>query len=551
MDNFISLMEGFSVAMQPIYLLYALGGVLVGTAVGVLPGIGPAMTVALLMPITYSLDPTAAIIVFAGIYYGGMYGGSTTSILLNTPGESASIVTALEGNRMAKAGRGAAALATAAIGSFIAGTIATVLLSFLAPHVAAFAVQIGPTEYVALMIVAFLTVGALLGASVLRGLASLVLGLFIALMGVDAITAQQRYTFGSPFLADGVDVVLVAVALFAVGEALYVASRLRHGPVKVIPVAGKWTTWMNREDWKRSWKPWLRGTFIGFPVGTIPAGGADVATFLSYSSERKLAKGEHKKQFGKGAIEGVAGPESANNAAAAGVLVPLLTLGIPTTATAAMMLVAFQRYNIQPGPLLFEVEGALVWALIASLYVGNLMLLVLNLPLVGIWVKILQIPRPYLYAGILVFAAMGAFSVNFTPVDVFILLVLGVLGLFMRRYGYPVAPMVVGLILGPIFEDQLRRSLAISQGNPVELVSTPIAATIYVVLIVIFVLSFWLKRRQQVLESEGVGPAVDVPTAGTAGEAGQPQQEAQGDSNVPEKDSDERPETTNAKETRQ
>jgi putative tricarboxylic transport membrane protein len=500
-DNFFLLMEGFATAMQPMYLLFALGGVLVGTAVGVLPGIGPAMTVALLMPITYSLEPTAAIIVFAGIYYGGMYGGSTTSILLNTPGESSSIVTALEGNKMAKAGRGAAALATAAVGSFVAGTIATVLLSFLAPFVAAFAVQIGPVEYVALMVVAFLTVGALLGSSVLRGLASLGLGLFIALVGFDALTAQQRYTFGSPFLADGIDVVLVAVALFAVGEALYVASRLRHGPIKVIPVTGGWTSWLRKDDLRRSWKPWLRGTFIGFPVGTIPAGGADVATFLSYASERKLAKGENKKQFGKGAIEGVAGPEAANNAAAAGVLVPLLTLGIPTTATAAMMLVAFQRYQIPVGPQLFESNSALVWALIASLYVGNLMLLVLNLPLVGIWVKILQIPRPYLYAGILVFAVLGAFSVNFTPIDVIILLVVGILGFFMRRFGYPIAPMVVGLILGPIFESQLRRSLAISQGDPVALIQSPVAATIYVVLIVIFALSFLLKRRQRQFEA--------------------------------------------------
>ncbi|MBB5641157.1 putative tricarboxylic transport membrane protein [Cryobacterium roopkundense] len=498
----MNLMDGFSVAMQPMYLLYALGGVFIGTAIGVLPGIGPAMTIALLMPITYSLEPTAAIIVFAGIYYGGMYGGSTTSILLNTPGESASIVTALEGNKMAKAGRGAAALATAAIGSFVAGTLATVLLSFLAPVVAEFAVQIGPVEYVALMLVAFLTVGALLGASVLRGLASLALGLFIALIGVDALTGQQRYTFGNPFLADGVDVVLVAVGLFAVGEALYVASRLRHGPVKVIPVSGGWTKWMKKDDWKRSWKPWIRGTFIGFPIGTIPAGGADVATFLSYAAERRLAKGPNKRQFGKGAIEGVAGPESANNAAAAGVLVPLLTLGIPTTATAAMMLVAFQRYQIQPGPLLFETQGALVWTLIASLYVGNLMLLVLNLPLVGIWVKILQIPRPYLYAGILVFAGLGAFSLNFTPVDVGILLVVGLLGFFMRRYGYPIAPMVVGLILGPIFENQLRRSLAISQGDPTALVASPIAATIYASLIVIFALSYWMKRRQRSMESE-------------------------------------------------
>ncbi|BBE21947.1 tripartite tricarboxylate transporter TctA [Arthrobacter sp. MN05-02] len=501
MDNFFLLMEGFATAMQPIYLLFALGGVLVGTAVGVLPGIGPAMTVALLMPITYSLEPTAAIIVFAGIYYGGMYGGSTTSILLNTPGESSSIVTALEGNKMAKAGRGAAALATAAVGSFVAGTIATVLLSFVAPYVAAFAVQIGPVEYVALMVVAFLTVGALLGSSVLRGLASLGLGLFIALVGFDSLTAQQRYTFGSPFLADGIDVVLVAVALFAVGEALYVASRLRHGPIKVIPVTGGWTSWLRKDDLRRSWKPWLRGTLIGFPVGTIPAGGADVATFLSYASERKLAKGKNKKQFGKGAIEGVAGPEAANNAAAAGVLVPLLTLGIPTTATAAMMLVAFQRYQIPVGPQLFESNSTLVWALIASLYVGNLMLLVLNLPLVGIWVKILQIPRPYLYAGILVFAVLGAFSVNFTPIDVIILLIVGILGFFMRRFGYPIAPMVVGLILGPIFESQLRRSLAISQGDPVALVQSPVAATIYVVLIIIFALSLLLKRRQRQFEA--------------------------------------------------
>ncbi|MHB1235464.1 MAG: tripartite tricarboxylate transporter permease, partial [Microbacteriaceae bacterium] len=453
------------------------------------------MTVALLMPITYSLPPTAAIIVFAGIYYGGMYGGSTTSILLNTPGESASIVTALEGNRMARVGRGAAALATAAIGSFVAGTLATVLLSFLAPFVAEFAVQIGPVEYVALMVVAFLTVGSLLGSSVLHGLASLALGLFIAVMGVDQLTAQQRYTFGNPFLADGVDVVLVAVGLFAVGEALYIASMLRQGPVQVIPVTGRWTTWLTREDWRRSWRPWLRGTAIGFPIGTIPAGGADVATFLSYAAERRLAKGSRKQQFGHGAIEGVAGPEAANNAAAAGVLVPLLTLGIPTTATAAMMLVAFQRYQIQPGPLLFQTQSGLVWALIASLYVGNLMLLVLNLPLVGIWVKILRIPRAYLYAGIVTFAALGAFSVNFTTFDVGVLLVVGVLGFFMRRYGYPVAPMVVGLILGPIFENQLRRSLAISQGDPTTLISSPIAVTIYLALIVIVVLSSWLKRR--------------------------------------------------------
>jgi putative tricarboxylic transport membrane protein len=512
MDNMNLLLEGFATAAQPIYLLYALFGVFIGTAVGVLPGIGPAMTVALLMPITYSLEPTAAMIVFAGIYYGGMYGGSTTSILLNTPGESASIVTALEGNKMAKAGRGAAALATAAIGSFIAGTIATVLLTFLAPVIVDFAINLGPVDFVALMVVAFLTIGALLGGSILRGMASLALGLFIGLIGVDDTTAQQRYTFGFAGLTDGIDVVLVAVGLFAVGEALYVAARMRKGPVEVMGMgdSGNSAKWMNKDDWRRSWKPWLRGTFIGFPIGTIPAGGADVSTFLSYAAEKKLAKGKNKKQFGRGAIEGVAGPEAANNAAAAGVLVPLLTLGIPTTATAAMMLTAFQRYQIQPGPLLMETNGALVWALIASLYIGNVMLLILNLPLVGLWVKILQIPRPYLYSGILVFGALGAYSLNFATLDVVILLIIGILGFFMRQYGYPVAPMVVAMILGPMFEVQLRRGLQISQNDVSALVSTPFTWVVYSALLLLFIGSYFIKRAQKKMEAAPLDPIGEV-----------------------------------------
>jgi putative tricarboxylic transport membrane protein len=493
-------MEGFGTAIQPEYLFLALIGVFVGTAVGVLPGIGPAMTVALLLPLTYSLDPTGAFILFAGIYYGGMYGGSTTSILLNTPGESASIITALEGNRMAKMGRGTAALATAAIGSWVAGTVATVALTFVAPVAAEWAVRLGPGDYVALMILAFLTVGALLGGSVSRGLVSLSLGLFIGLVGVDLISGQQRFTFGLAVLGDGIDVVLVAVGLFAVGEALYVGSRLRRGPVEVVPIAKGWRNWMTRDELSHSWKPWLRGTAIGFPIGTIPAGGADVSTFLSYAAEKKLAKGERKEQFGHGAIEGVAGPEAANNAAAAGVLVPLLTLGLPTSATAAIMLAAFQRYNIQPGSQLFEGDATLVWALIASLYIGNLLLLVLNLPLVGMWVRVLQIPRHYLYAGILTFAAMGAFAVNRIPADVMILLAIGVIGFFMRRFGYPVAPMVVAMILGPMFEAQLRRALSISQGDPLTLVQSPFSVFVYGALGVIFAVSLWLKRREKETE---------------------------------------------------
>ncbi len=499
MDNITLLLEGFANALRPEYLVFAFLGVLVGTAVGVLPGIGPAMTVALLLPLTYSLEPAAALITFAGIYYGGMYGGSTTSILLNTPGESASIVTAIEGNKMAKMGRGAAALATAALGSFVAGTIATVGLTLLAPVLASLAVKLGPADYVALIVIAFITVGALLGSSISRGMLSLGIGLFIGLVGTDVLSGQQRYTLGLPPLADGIDVVLVAVGLFAVGEAFYVAARMRSGPVQLIPITKGWRTWMSREDWSRSWRPWLRGTAIGFPIGTIPAGGADVATFLSYAAEKKLSK-KNKDQFGRGAIEGVAGPESANNAAAAGVLVPLLTLGLPTTATAAIILSAFQSYGIQPGPQLFTNQPVLVWTLIASLYIGNVILLVLNLPLVGIWVKLLQIPRPYLYAGILTFAAFGAFAVNFSTVDIVILLIIGVLGFFMRRFGYPIAPLVVGLILGPMGEAQLRRALQLSQGDLTTLVMQPFATTAYILMAILLVAGLWLRRRQRMFE---------------------------------------------------
>lgn len=498
MDNITLLFQGFANALHPEFLIYAFLGVLIGTAIGVLPGIGPAMTVALLLPLTYTLEPTAALITFAGIYYGGMYGGSTTSILLNTPGESASIVTAIEGNKMAKLGRGAAALATAAIGSFIAGTIATIGLTLLAPTLAALAVKLGPADFVALIVVAFITVGALLGNSVWRGLVSLGIGLFLGLVGTDVLSGQQRYTLGIPPLADGIDVVLIAVGLFAVGEALYVAARMRSGPIEVIPITSGWRSWLSKDDWRRSWRPWLRGTAIGFPIGSIPAGGADVATFLSYATEKKLSK--KGSEFGRGAIEGVAGPEAANNAAAAGVLVPLLTLGLPTTATAAIILSAFQSYGIQPGPQLFTNQPELVWTLIASLYIGNVILLVLNLPLVGIWVKLLQIPRPYLYAGILTFAAFGAFAVNFAIADIVILLVIGVLGYFMRRFGYPIAPLVVGMILGPMGEAQLRKALQLSQGDLSTLVLHPFAAVAYTLMALLIVGALWLRRRQRRFE---------------------------------------------------
>ena len=493
MSSFELLLDGFADALTPVNLLFALVGVILGTAVGVLPGIGPAMTVALLLPITYAFEPTSAFIMFAGIYYGGMYGGSTTSILLNTPGESASIITALEGNKMAKAGRGAAALGTAAIGSFVAGTIATLALAFVAPPIVDWAVSLGPADYFALAMLAFVAVSALLGASPLRGLASLGFGLYAGLVGTDVLTGQIRFTFGIPQLSDGIDVVVVAVALFAVGEAIYVGALLRHGPVEVIPVGNAWLT---KQDLRRSAGPWLRGTALGFPFGTLPAGGAELPTFLSYSLEKRLTK--HKDEFGKGAIEGVAGPEAANNAAAAGVLVPLLTLGLPTSATAAIILAAFQGYGIQPGPLLFTTESTLVWTLIASLLIGNFMLLVLNLPLVGIWVRLLRVPRPYLYAGILVFASLGSYALHSDPLDLILLLLLGILGFFMRRYGWPVAPAVIGLILGPVAETNLRRALAIGEGDIDVLVQSTFSKVLLAaaVLALIGPLALRLRKRR-------------------------------------------------------
>lgn len=413
MSTFDFLLQGLGTAMDPMILLYALIGVTLGTAVGVLPGIGPALTVALLLPVTYGLDPAGSLIMFAGIYYGGMYGGSTTSILLNTPGESASIVTALEGNRMAKAGRGGPALATAAIGSFVAGLIATLALAFLAPHIVKLALVFGPREYFALMVLAFVTVSAAFGDSALKGLTSLFIGLGLAVIGIDGLTGQARMSFGVPQLLDGIEVTTLAVALFALGEALYVAAQTNGGDDRVEAIKG--SVRMTRDDWRRSWPAWLRGSAIGFPIGAMPAGGADIASFLSYGTEKKMSK--HPEEFGHGAIEGVAGPEAANNAAAAGTLVPLLTLGLPTTATAAIILAAFQQFGLQPGPLLFATAPDLVWGLIASLLIANLMLLVLNLPLIRFWVMLLRIPRHWLYAGILLFATLGTIGVNPSPVE--------------------------------------------------------------------------------------------------------------------------------------
>ncbi|WP_042883627.1 tripartite tricarboxylate transporter permease [Cupriavidus necator] len=488
MDTLNQLMHGFAVAITPINLMWALVGCFLGTAIGVLPGIGPALTVAMLLPLTAKVEPTAALIMFAGIYYGAMYGGSTTSILMNTPGESSTMVTAMEGNLMAKNGRAGPALATAAIGSFVAGTIATVLLSMFAPVAADVALQFGPGEYFMIMLLAFTTVSAVLGSSLLRGMTALFLGLGIGLIGMDSLSGQTRYSMNVQELYDGIDIVVVAVGLFAVGEALFNAFFPQpEGTFNKLS-----SIHMNKSDWKRSIPAWIRGTIIGFPFGLIPAGGAEIPTFLSYASEKKLSN--HKEEFGKvGAIEGVAGPEAANNAAVTATLAPLLTLGIPTSNTTAILLAAFQNYNLQPGPMLFQTSGDLVWGLLASLYIGNVMLLVLNLPAIGLWVRMLRVPTPLLYGGILIFAGLGAYGIRQSWFDLLLLFVIGLLGMVMRRFDFPTAPVIVGMILGPMAEKQLRNALSIGQGDWSLFLRQPISATILALTVAVVVIPRLLR----------------------------------------------------------
>ena len=483
MSNLNSLLDGFVSALTLSNLGFGLLGTFLGTLVGVLPGIGPALAIALLLPITYTVSPASALIMFAAIYYGAMYGGSTTSILLNTPGESGSVMTALEGNKMARNGRAGAALATAAIGSFIAGTIATAILAFTAPSIADLAIKVGAADYVALMLLAFTTVSSLLGSSQIRGFIALSVGLVLGLVGADLQSGLARLTFGNMSAVEGIETVPVIVAIFALGEALYIASRYKKVGWNILPMKGK--ALMTRDDWKRSWKPWIRGTAIGFPLGVIPAGGSEVPTFLSYAVEKNLTK--HPEEFGHGAIEGVAGPEAANNANAAGALVPLLALGLPTSATAAVILVAFQTYQIQPGPTLFLTDGALVWTLIASLFIGNTLLLVLNLPLVRVWVQLLKVPRPYLFAGIVTFALLGSYALNTSTFDVQVAIAIGIVGFLFRRYGMPITPLILGLILGPNLELQFRRALQISAGDYGTLVASPLSKVIYLALFIVII----------------------------------------------------------------
>jgi putative tricarboxylic transport membrane protein len=470
MDAFGHLLNGFAVAAQPINLAYVFLGCLLGTVIGVLPGIGPAAAIALLLPITYGIEPTSSLIMLCGIYYGAMYGGSTTSILINTPGESSSVMTALDGYAMARSGRAGAALAISAIASFIAGTISVVLLSLLAVPLASFALRFGPAEYFTLMLFAMTSVAALTGPSLAKGLLSMFVGLMLATIGIDLQSGQQRYTFDLPELQDGIGFIVVVVGLFAIAEVFCGLEEYIKGRSEIIRLTGR--LWLTGDEWRRSVMPIIRGTGIGFFKGVLPGAGATIATILSYSVERMLSR--DKAKFGTGMIEGVAGPEAANNASTGGAMVPLLTLGVPGSGSTAVLLAAFIMYGLQPGPLLFEKRPDLVWGLIASMYIGNLVLLVLNLPLVGVFVRLLYIPIGLLLPMVISISAIGIFAVNGNIFELYLALGFGVAGYAFRKLAIPVAPLVLSLVLGGMMEQSFRQAMTISGADPGVFVRSPI-----------------------------------------------------------------------------
>ena len=483
MDQLALLLDGFGDALTPMNLLWVLVGAILGTAVGVLPGLGSAMAVALLLPVTFSLEPTAAFIMFAGVYFGGLFGDSTGGILLNTPGNSSAIASTFEGHRMAKSGQAAKALATAAIGAFIGGLIATTLVVFFAPTLVRLATVFGPAEYFALAVFAFVAISAVVAESVVRGLAALGIGLALAMIGIDGPSGTDRFTLGMPQLFDGVSVIVITVGLLALGEVLHVAARIHRDPVTT-QVAYRGKARLTLADFRKALPAWLRGTAFGAPFGLIPAGGSEVPTFLAYGTEKQLAKRRKDPEFGTtGSIRGLAAPEAASNATAGTAMGTLLALGLPTSATAAIMLAAFQQYGLQPGPLLFERSGDLVWALLASLFIGLVFLIMINLPFAPIWAKLLTVPRHYLYAGITVFSMLGVYAISSALIDLWLLLALGLLGLMMRRFDVPLAPVLIAVILGPLAETELRRALAVSEGGLGILVGSPITITLYIVLV--------------------------------------------------------------------
>src|SRR5688572_16349485 len=491
METLNHIINGFAVSVAPINLWYTFLGVFLGTIVGVLPGIGPSASMALLIPVTFGMNPTSALIMMCGIYYGTKYGGSTTSILIRTPGEAASVMTSIDGYEMAKNGRAGAALAVSAIGSFIAGTIGVVALTLFAIPLASMALKFGPAEYFALMFFAMTAVSSLSGKSPAKGMMSMMLGLMIATIGIDLQSGQPRFTMGVPEFQDGVGFIVVVVGMFALAEVLRGLEDIYKGTAaEVIRISGK--LWLTKEEWKRSVAPIWRGGLIGFIIGVLPGAGGTIASILSYTTEKRLSK--RPEEFGHGAIEGVAGPEAANNADTAGALVPLLTLGVPGGGATAVLLGAFIMYGIQPGPLLFQNRPDLVWGLIDSMYVGNVMLLILNLPLIGLFVRLLYIPSGILMPLILAISTIGVYAINGNPVELYIGLIFGILGYIFRKVDIPVAPMVLSLVLGGIMEQSFRQAMTISGGNPKIFVGSTICVILVVLSVVSILLPFLLPR---------------------------------------------------------
>ena len=496
MDFWSNLATGFGTALTPTNLVYAFVGCVTGTLVGVLPGIGSVTTVALLIPITFGLNPTSGLILMAGVYYGAMYGGSTTSILANIPGESSAVVTTLDGHPMAKQGRAGAALATAAIGSFVAGTLSTVGLMLLAPALARVAITFGPTEYFSMMLLGLTAVSALAGRSVAKALVSMCAGLLLGTVGLD-MGGFPRFTFGLVELYEGIDFLIPAIGLFAIAEALDQAGIVRRAEVQRFEFKGR--AWLTREEFRQSVAPWFRGSVLGFVVGVLPGAGATIASFFSYALERRVSR--HPERFGKGAIEGVAGPEAANNASVGGAMVPLLTLGIPGSGTTAVLLGAFMMFGLQPGPLLLERNADVVWALIASMYIGNVMLLILNLPLIRLFVKVIDVRPAILAASVLMLSAVGVYANNGRTFDLWLTLGFGILGYWARRADFPAAPAILALVLERSMEDNFRRATTLSDGSLTIFVTRPISAFILALCVFSlcspYVQAWFLSRRNR------------------------------------------------------
>ena len=495
MEAFQHLMLGFGICFQPINLLVCFIGVLVGTLVGVLPGIGPVAAISLVLPATFKITPVQSLIMLAGIYYGAMYGGSTTSILVNVPGEAASVVTCLDGYQMARQGRAGPALGIAAFGSFIAGTFGVIGLVFLAPPLAEIALKFGPPEYFSLVILGVTLVSYLGGGSLIKDLMMATVGLLLASIGTDIMTGAQRFTFGVIEIAEGWGLVPVVMGLFGISEVLVnIEQELKTSSI----VEGKIKNLLpNLKDWRDSKWPIIRGSILGFFIGILPGGGALISSFASYAIEKKVSK--HPEKFGKGAIEGVAGPESANNSAAQAAFIPLLTLGIPANAVMAILLGALMIHGITPGPLLMEKYPDLFWGTIASMYVGNGMLLILNLPLIGIWVQILKVPYPILFPLILLFCLIGSYSINNMVMDVLVMVVFGLVGYLMKKTNFSGAPLILAFVLGPMLEDNLRRSLIMSYGHFNIFYTRPISAIFIITALIILVSSIIKIKGRKVI----------------------------------------------------